>query len=149
MRLKLPGRAFKWFCLANLALWLTLVAAHAQTYAIPIIYDSGVYWADVGIGQHTIRCIVDTGAAFAQVNAQELGADWRPTIVKEIVDANGDIVRMWSGRTTLRLGQLSIPAVLISAHTGQDTDCLIGQSVFERFHTVLLDREHSYLFLGD
>lgn len=84
---RFTGAAFKWFCAGNLALWLTLVAAHAQTYAIPIIYDSGVYWADVGIGQHTIRCIVDTGAAFAQVNAQELGADWRPTTVKEIVDA--------------------------------------------------------------
>lgn len=143
------GSSFRVLCIANLILWLTLVAAHASTYAVPLIYDRGVYFADVDIGQRPLRCMIDTGAMYSQIDADERTRYWHPVEVGVMQDATGTRTPLWHGPTTVRIGAVTLNDVLFQVHVGKPTDCLIGQSVFERFRYVTLDREHRYLYLGD
>lgn len=143
------GRSFRLLCIANLILWLALVAAHAAVYAVPLSYERGVYFADVDIGQRPLRCMVDTGSTYTQINADDRTAYWHPVESQDMLAADGIRTPTWHGPTTVRIGPVTLNDVLVAVHQGKHTDCLIGQSVFKAFRYVTLDREHRYLYLGD
>jgi aspartyl protease family protein len=123
---------------------------------IKLKQKSGVYFLPLKVNGVTIDFILDTGASCISISEKELNKLIRNDVISEddvigsqdFTDANGDV----TSAVTVNLKKIvignsierNVEAAIIS---GDNVDCLLGQSWLKRFGKVSIDYDKLLLIL--
>ena len=134
----------------------TQVFDESKSTVIKLIHRGGVYYLPLEINGVKIDFILDTGASCISISEKELKkliyngviSENDVTGIQEFTDANGDVnsaVKVNLKKITIGNSiERNVEAAIIS---GNNVDCLLGQSWLNRFGRVSIDYDNLLLIL--